>query len=243
MRANPLLWVGLLLWVAGCSMFDARQFSNVKTYYRHDMKLTVNGQSGAGVLVAKPSPFYTISIEGFGPLDLLKIVTCHREIAIPNANPGGLFNSGRAYTFTYEPMDGIERERACPLRVEGYDRARGNHSFAFIDFEEIRHSMPARLDCNGSRSYPFGVSVCQARKGLKQVLHFTSPMRHRAVPTPFGHAVLGSDCSVEVSEDRKTFTFYQPGRECYFAFVEEKAPNRTYRHTSIGYEDIFVRGE
>lgn len=235
--------MGFGLWVAGCSLLDTRQAFDLKTYLRHDMQISVNGQWAQGVMVAQQASAYRIEIKSAGRLDMLKIISCHRELAIPNANPGGLFNSGRDYSFLYEPMEGIERDRPCPLRIEGYERNGGEHSFALIDFEETRHTMPARLDCNGQRSLTLGVSLCQSRKGLKQVLFFTNPMRHKVVGMPFGHAQMGLHCTVEVSEDKRTFTFYQPAKECYFAFYEESAPHRTHRHTAIGYEDIFVRGE
>lgn len=219
------------LYLGGCASIS--QDLDPKVYYKHDMMLTVNGVNALGVAVAKRMPEYKITITSQEDMDLLQVSSCSQDIDRANAIKTGWFGK-RTFTFTYTP-NSVERESGCMLKIAGYNKAEGKHSWAFIDFEDPKFVLPAGLACNGTEDYRSdGVSVCQTLQRLIMQIWFQN-------------RVLLSDkvldrCKVKPKvDDGVHFQFQVAPRECIYEFMEVKAPYRRHRLTTIGYEQVPVR--
>ena len=109
----------MLLFAGGCSYLYPRQELDPKVYYRHDMKVWVDDQASEGTLISPLKKKYHIKLQSPGQIDLLKIITCHREIGVQGAS--GFIISNKNYEFDYEPLPGLEYDRPCMLRLEAYE--------------------------------------------------------------------------------------------------------------------------
>jgi len=228
-----------LFLAGGCGYLNPRQELDPKVYYRHDMKVWVDGVYSEGTIVVPKKPSYQIKLEAAGKLDILKIISCHRETAVQGSS--GFLVSNKTYSFQYVPIPGIESEKPCPLRLEGYEEKHGRHSWAIVDFQENKHQLPATVLCNGSFYQFKGVSICQSRQGLLQMIQFPSPVKVKIVSKIEGRSVQGDNCKLKEPEDKKTWAFEMPNRECYFAFLELEPPFRTHRFTTVGFEENPIR--
>lgn len=205
-----------------------------KIIYRYDMKLSVNGITGSGVLVVRKAPKYDIEIESKEAMDLLTVRSCHREMVLENVNERyGLFGTKRRngkVSFTPQSLEDID----CPIDLTGYSKVTGKHSFGFIDYENDEDKLPATLKCDGSVYQALGVSACGARFGLIQQIEFQNPVVVQPDPS----------CPLADSSARmiaKEFTFPVIKGICTYIFQEEKGEKKTHRLTTIGYEEILVR--
>jgi hypothetical protein len=225
----------LSITLGGCSLLGTLpQELDPKIYYKHDMLISVNGVEAEGVVVAAKAQKYEITITSQADMDMLQITSCQRDVTVENAIKGGWFKPHRGYKFTYEPTS-VEREPGCLLKLAGYDKESGRHSWAFIEFQDDRFTLPAGVACNGATEYlSDGVSACQSLQGLIQLIWFKTK-------------VLVSDkvldrCKIAESYDGGVhWKFRQPNRECIFEFMEAKAPYRRHRLTTVGYESVPVR--
>jgi len=196
-----------------------------KKVYKHDIKATINGVSGVGVLVVPKAHSYTITGESAGNLDLLTITTCHRDVSwSPNA---------KKFTYEYTPSESLEANKSCPMLIGGYDK-KGQHAWAMIDFETDEAKLPALLKCNGYGQTFNGVSICQSRFSLTQFIEFKTPVR----------VLPQKDCPMSEPLNGGTrFEFPIVKGYCVYAFMETAPEKRVHRLTTIGYESILLREE
>lgn len=201
-------------------------------FYKRDMSIQVNGYQGVGAIVVPKAAAYQMEIAAETQMDLFTLQSCHREFTQSVAAPGW-FAKRKALKYEYRPVSELETSGSCALQLGGYDKATGRHSWGFIDFESDAETLPALIRCNGSEYNSRGVSACQSRKGLWQSITFavevvTSPDR---------------SCDVMMAPDGKAFVYEMPKDVCVFAFMEKAKPNRIHRLTTLGYEDLVIRGE
>lgn len=201
-----------------------------KVFYKRDMKLNVNGFKGDGVLVVPKADKYSFDVKAKGDLDLFTMDTCHREETKEDVGEG-LFKDDKRAKFDYKPGNNIESSSACPVRLGGYERANGRHSWAYIDFETDDAKLPALVKCNGNTYNSRGVTICQSKVGLIQEIIF--PEETIVNPAP--------GCEMPRPADLKTYRFNMSARECVFNFMEKKKPNREHRLSTIGYEAVLLR--
>jgi hypothetical protein len=207
-----------------------------KTIYRYDMKLSVNGVVGTGVLVVRKAAKYDIEIESKEAMDLLTIRSCHREMVIENVNEKygwAIFGTKRRngkVSFVPQTLELYD----CPMELTGYSKATGKHSFGFINYENDEDKLPATLKCDGNVYQAMGVSACSSRYGLYQEIEFAT----KVVIYPELNCPLS-----EVVEERmvgKRFIFPIIKGECHYVFKEEKG-DKTHSLRTVGYQEILVR--
>jgi len=204
-----------------------------QTSYKYDMSGTINGTKFNGVGVIPASPKYEMSIESQVDVDLLTVTSCHREFSVESAISVGWFKQKRGYTYEYNPSQGLEDVGSCLVRIGSYNKADAQNAWAIVDFETPDATLPAESLCNGSDDKTNGVSICQSREGLIQVIKFDTPVRvSDKIP----------DGCKPSSDDLMTWTYRAYAGECVVAFQEISGLHRVHRHTTIGYNQIQVRG-
>jgi hypothetical protein len=212
----------MLVYLTSCATVTAQLEDT--TFYKRDIELRINGEKAKGAVVVPRSAKYEIKGEVKGGFDFLIVRSCHREYTAED--------EGGEFKYVYEPRDGIENNRACPLEIRGAEKGKGRNSFGFIDFEDPRYQLPARLECNGEVGDYLGVSVCQAPLGLIQKIKFQVPVNFEP-----GNEV----CKLAESKDGKEFEFRMPAKQCQFFFMEKSEPHRLHRISTLGYEQTVIR--
>lgn len=227
------LFIGYLLviyWLSiGCTSIPQRLDPDL--FYKRDMEIRVNGHQGEGVLVIPRASSYNFDIKAQGKLDLFTLTTCHREQTKEHAGDKGWFKNANHRKFEFIPAPLEADSLACPVQLGGYERIKGRHSWAFIDFEHPNLSLPAFLNCNGAQYNTKGVSVCQSKTGLLQEIRFTEQVLWPQENT----------CIKLMSNDEKKFRFKMPKGQCIFRFVTKSGEERWHRMTTIGYQQILIR--
>jgi hypothetical protein len=224
------LLIAAALTTSGCSTVSAGLEDT--TFYRRDIAFKVNGQKAVGAIVVPRASSYKIEGEVEGSFDFLIVRSCHREYTAER--------EGGHFSYLFEPREGIESNRACPLEIRGAEKGKGRHSFGFIDFENDRDLLPAKLECNGEVRDAGGVSVCQAPHGLIQRITF--PVDVIFEPGSVGCDLIERKPGETDPAPRKVYEFKMPVRQCLFVFMETGAAHRTHRMMSLGYEATVVRG-
>lgn len=200
------------------------------SFYKKDMKISVNGFKSTGTLVLPKASIYNFEFESYGDLDLFTFTTCHREISKEEAGERGIFGNKKKTKVPYLPAS-IEYS-ACPIDVGGYDADKGRHSWGFIAIENDAHKLPANVQCNGEQYNSRGTTVCQARTGLVQSLEF-----ERDVVFTFDKT-----CEpVKHTYKNNVFQFNMVKGNCVIYFKEVDAPNRIHELMLFGYEKILIR--
>lgn len=226
----------LFLFLTGCSLFQYKELyqPNANDFYRHDLKVKVNGVDFIGVGVAALSTSYKISVYPEGKINRIMWRTCNREEVVDEPS-NGWFSS--KYEFELKPVSGLEDITSCGLQITVLEEKKRRNGFAFIDFQDkrVETSIPSILICNGvTRTYS-GVSVCQSAQGLYQQISFTTPVVQRG-------SSLECDVMKPLNGDEKVYRFSVAKGECSYYFVaKDKAPNgKRYIHrlTTIGYTDV-----
>jgi len=218
--------------LAGCTSLP--QILDSSKFYKRDMEIKVNGHAAEGVIVARQAGQYGLKVEAKGDLDLFTFATCHREQTKEQAGESGWFRNKRKRELTYRPAP-LERDgTACPVRLGGFEKVNGRHSWALIEFEHSSLKLPARLQCNGSVSNTSGVSICQSRAGLIQAITF--PVKTMAAKT-----AASPSCPPLASDDGLTYRFEMPLGECTYRFMTASGEEQSHRLTVLGYNGILIR--
>lgn len=176
-----------------------------------------------GVTVLPRRGVYELVIKPVGKMDLLLVTTCHREESF-NPKSKGFFKQDNSFKYRYTPQKGIEDIGSCTLRMDAFDKERGQHSWFMADFEGPKEQLKAQVTCNGEKKLYTGVSVCQSKAGLIQRIEFDEEVKYPPDPK----------CPIDGS-------FYKiPLGECVYVFRGMKS-GKIHRHTTIGYQGILVR--
>lgn len=226
--------IACLLLLSSCASLVTEQVLDPKVYYRHDMKIEVNGEDARGIYVAPKADKYEIEITAPGKIDLLKVTSCHRQFSTEDV-PDGWFRSGKYFKFNFEPMPGIEDVGSCMLKFEAYEAGvEGRHSSGLLEWQTPDEKLPALLRCNGEERGVKGVAICQSWEDLIQEIRFPVPVN---IGTPLER------CEIPIPDDRMNWEFQIPNRECTYNFQEVGEEGRFFRLQTIGYEQIAIRGE
>lgn len=230
---NKTFQINLLLFfflTASCGLLPKAKDEkyNSEEIYKKDAYVCVNGVCSEGAVVVPRSMEYRVKVKSKVNLDLLVFSTCHREVTSQEYSRGGFFGMGgnKEFEGNYSPTMTIENE-FCPVYITGYSKS-GYNSTAFIDFETAEAGLGATLNCNGVQSTAKGVSVCQSKAGLIEVINLDSP-------ATVGDA--GPNCKIG-SGKNKRWEFAMPKGECVFAFFSEDG--RIHRLTTLGYTRINI---
>ncbi len=236
----------IILFLVSCSglQIPVQQDLQKNTNYRRDMIVTVNNNSFEGMGVVKSSNLYKFHVETRGDLDMFILSSCNRDWTkekawnVKKKVKSGLFGWGRKIKdktrevkFDYRPITDIEKTY-CPIWLGGYEKVKGRHSWAFIDFRTPDMSLPARLECNGEATAEKGVGVCQSRTGKTQVIKFSDEM----VVSPDARCDLGNNRGIR-------FEFELKSDFCVYRFKRIRRPHLEFRLTTFGYDKILIRQE
>lgn len=222
----------IFLFLSGCASSKYQQL-DPKIYYRRDMQIKVNGFQGLGVLVVPKADMYKFDIKSSGKLDMFTLSTCHREQTQEKAGRKTWFGNKKRRKFEFIPAPIEAESTSCPVEIGGYEARKGRHSWAIIEFEHDKMTLPALLSCNGSITNTRGVSICQSFDGSLQEISFSEEV-----------IVAKKNVCIELtSPDNKVFRFKMPNRECTFRFVTKSGVPKWHRLVTIGYEKILVREE
>lgn len=238
-RSIAWLWVvgaacAALAFATSCAPMPVQQVDKDK-FYKRDMLLNVDGIEREGVMVVPSAAVHQFDVTLKGKADLFTLDSCHREISRENAGQGGLFGDRKRVTLDYRPVIGLEDTGSCVVRLGGYERTGGRHSWALIDFEDPKTTLPAKVKCNGEQFETNGVAVCQSKEGMIQEIGFQVEV----------NVVASPECPMPIPDDRKTFQFKIAPRECVYNFLEiaPKEKRREHRLTTLGYSEILIRGD
>lgn len=215
------LFVPILLSVLSC----APQGGAIpdSTEFKKTMKIKVNGKSGRGMLVVDKASKYKIKIDLGSRSELVKLSSCHREYTVEKSGWSGR----REHTFEYTPVEEIELNGFCPIFIGSFDKS-GGHEWAMI---EIRNrSMKAISTCNGVRKTEAGVSLCQSRAGLLQMISFPDKVRYEST----------DGCGLVSSSDGMTYQYEIPKGVCSIAFYHPRS-KVFHRLTTFGYNEYIIK--
>lgn len=226
--------IALLFSITGCTTTPGPAAE--KQLIKYDMKAKVNGTTFDGVGVVPVADSYDMYIEAREDVDLLTVDSCHRSFSVESAITLDWFESKRGYHYRYDPSRGIEDQGSCLVRIGAYNKSPGGqNAWALLDFATPEAALPAAILCDGARSTTGGVSICQTREGLLQRVVFDTPVH-------LADAALETACKVMQSKDQTTWEYAAPLGECVFAFQETGGQHRLHRHTSVGFNQILIRG-
>lgn len=229
----------ILLILVSCSSTVATQTSP-DVLYKRDMILTVNGKTSEGIAVADQSSNYKMVIQSKGDLELFVMTTCHRDWTKESAwdvTYEHVFlgfgkrkiENKRQITFEYIPTE-LEKGY-CPMWLGGYDKEKKN-SWGFVDFKDNKTTLDATLQCNGETLASNGVAVCQNRVDLYTKISF--PLE----------VITAPDAQCDIGQNKgKDFTFQIKKGFCVYRFRANDGSKKEFRLTTIGYENILIRGE
>lgn len=210
-----------------CSLINQKLDPNI--YYKRDIRLVINGVEFDGIAVPKKSDVYKIKVKARGIIDMITIRSCHREITYEEPSKGW-FSSGKTFEFEYRPIKGIEDGRGCYLDIGTYEKSKGRHGWALIDFESAEETVKAELKCNGEKRAVGPVSICQAHSNTIQKIQFD----HKVKVSPDS-----PKCSVMQSDDEMGYRYLIPPGECVYYFCDRLG--YCHRHTTLGYDGLLVR--
>lgn len=231
--------------IASCAS-EPIQNLDPETLYKRDMVLRVDGQASEGAIVVPMKDVHTFHVQARGTLDLFTLTTCHRDWSKEKAwkIPPAIF---RGQDTQYRDpewkrsldenqvrfqlrLTPVERSGGCLVELGGYDK-NGKHSWAMIDFLDAETTLPATVSCNGNQYRSGGVTICQSRKELVQLIQFDTEVE----------VSPDSECDTMDKKRGMLFSFDMPRGRCVYAFREVKLPHRIHRLTTFGYESILIR--
>lgn len=224
----------LVLSLTRCSSTATSQSpgSTSDTIYKYDISGTINGAPFNGVGVVPFASSYDVKIISPVNVDMLTITTCNRDVAIQGAISVGWFAANGGYDYQYNP-DPVENHGSCLLKLGAYNKAKGQNAWGIVDFETPDATLPAINICNGAIEHDNGVSICQARDGLKEEIVFQAPVM---VDTK----ALPAQC-VPTTKDNLVWDYTMPLGECVVAFMEKIPPYAIHRHDEVGYNEVLIR--
>lgn len=231
----------LVLFLVGCAGNHIRPELSADIAYQKDLKLDVSvwldddwkeTKTINGMGVVRKATGYKVKVYAPGDVDMMTILSCHREWKTPSPKRKGGWFQKKFYEFKVFPTQEIEVQRACPMEIGVYEKDKGRHGWGLIVPENERENMMATVKCNGETIVYGGTSVCQAKKGLMQKIEFEK----RVVATQM------AGCGIQVPDDKKNWSFIMPPGECVIFFVDEKNPNNVHKLVTYGYDVIPIRG-
>tara|TARA_R100000781_G_scaffold105913_1_gene69795 strand:+ start:3790 stop:4476 length:687 start_codon:yes stop_codon:yes gene_type:complete len=197
----------------------------IKTNYKKDLDFVVNNKSFKGIAVPKLSKSYLIEIETPFKINYVKIESCHREVVLRNVyHKKRIIKNRKKFQFNYKPI-GIEKE--CILFISALNEA-GKGRFAQILFQAKQYNIKAINFCNGQETTAKGVSLCQSKKGLVQMIHFDEDLEVR------------STCPIMSYKGKKNFKYEPESGDCVFLFMGK---DRLHKLVSYGYNEVLYEDE
>lgn len=220
-KTNVLL-IFILLFV-GCTVNKDITKPNIE--YKKTLSFKVNDQSFVGVGVPNHAKTYKIEVSTPFKLNFLKIESCHRAIVLKNAyHKKRILKNHKKYIFNYNPI-GLERE--CILLITALNE-KGKSKFGQIVLKNKSYNVSAKSYCNGEFKKTEGVTMCQGKAGLIQLIEFENKM------------IAQSNCPIMALKDKKTFRYDLESGDCVFLFVGK---DRAHKLITFGYDEVLLEEE
>ena len=183
--------------------------------YRRNMHMSINNIAYSGTAVVPPGKSFNIKANFDSSIEKLKMNTCHRDYVGKRL--------GKKWEYRYKKNTPIEDRGVCIMDIGAFSE-KGN-SWGMIEFRnDADVNLPADLSCNGSLTHRVGVSICQAKAGLRQSIKFKATAK-----------VYGQDeCDKPFTSDSKTFNYDINRGSCVFIF---QSGDKFHRHRTFGYDD------
>lgn len=205
-----------------------------KAQYKFDLSGDVNGTpfQGVGVIPLNAANNYTLTINSAVSVDMITIESCHRSWSDQDMpiEVGNWFKPNHGFTFTFNLADGIENLGTCLWRIGAYNKSGQPQAWAILDFITPESTLPAINHCDGDQGPTRGVSICQSKAGLDEMLEFSVPVELATVTDP--------QCAPKTPKDGKHWFYVLPNKNCVVYFQEIAPPHRIHRHTFFGYSAI-----
>ena len=135
-----------------------------------------------------------------------------------------IIKNRKKFQFNYKPI-GIEKE--CIVFISALNE-NGKGKFGQIAFQTKNYNIKARNFCNGEKIVSNGVSLCQSKKGLIQMIEFDEDLEVR------------STCPIMSFKGKKSFKYEPESGDCVFLFMGR---DRVHKLVSYGYEEIIYEDE
>jgi len=230
---NRLILLAAIAGLAGCTTprMDLLQAERDGKYFKEDMVVCVDGICDEGMIVAPRKKQYEINVEAKNAMDLFTFTTCAREETSQSLGGRSFFKpeGNNKYKTNFKPAEGLEDVYSCPTHIEARSK-KGTHSQALVAYETPETNVPVKLLCNGKRDFFNGVSVCQSRAGLNQLVFFKRPVTLMD---------LESRCKIAKPVDGLKWEFKMPRGECVYAFFDPDG--NVHRMITYGYDSIIIR--
>jgi hypothetical protein len=214
----------VIFFFLGCPSVNQKLVNTIN--YRKDLKFKVNDHFFIGVGIPPLADSYKIEIEAPFELDLIRIETCHREISIQDAfYKKRIIKKRKKYHFIFKPL---EIEKDCIIEISALSKKEA-HSFGMIVLNNNEYGLTAKSICNGTIKNHKGVSLCQAKNELIQVIQF------------FKNVEVRGDCPImEMSKNK--FKYEVKPNHCVFLFMQRDLGKRKIHKLHVfGYEKIILR--
>ncbi len=237
----PPFWpIFALFLLVSCSAMSPPQLKG-DIEYEKDLKMKIKHWTGSdwsdsktivGMGVVPKASKYKIRVEPLGKADMIVLLSCHRQWKTPHPERRGGWFSKKYYEFQISPTEEHEVEKACSFDAGVYEKKKGRHGWGLIVVDSEREKLGALVKCNGRTTKFNGTSVCQAKTGLIQSIHFDRPMRWAGV--------VG--CEIQEPDDKKNWIFLMPQGECITFFVDDKDASIFHKAVWFGYDKLPIRG-
>lgn len=237
-----LIFFICLVILSGCSSVGKIETQlSPEVDYQKDLTMRVRSWTGkawgaekviVGMGVVESAKGYKIKISPPGKADMITVLSCHREWKTPNPRRKGGWFKKKYYEFEIWPTQEHEVSKACSFDTGVYEKLGGRHAWGLIVISADKAKLAATVKCNGRTSVFGGTSVCQAKKGLIQSIHFDREVF--ATETP--------GCKLERPEDGRNWVYQMTPGECAFYFVDAKNADNIHKAILFGYDTIPIRG-
>lgn len=195
--------------LSGCASVKSAM-NDSYTSYRAEMFFAIGTRSYRGLALAPPAASTTVTLTSPIPLDRLEISSCGRhEVYREVDKRSGWFgktSSGYEMAYTYKPTE-QEATGMCPLMFQAFSKE-AQKAWGMLFFKSDQ-GLSSVMYCNGVKWEFSGLSVCQTKAGLEQMLKFEVPVKYEASP----------ECSIATT-DNKTFMVRSRNEFCKASFSD-----------------------
>lgn len=211
----------------GCASAVKQAMEDPYTSYRAEMIFDVNKKVFKGMGVAPLTATQTIILVSPIQLDRLEISSCGRHDVKRDVDAKdtwfGKTDAGYVLKYTHTP-NALEVEGVCPLMFQAFSKDK-QKAWGMVFFR-TGQTLPAEMDCNGAHWTFVGMSVCQTKAGIEQLLTFQNPVEYEATP----------ECSI-TTEDKKKFRVRARQDICKASFSDGVA---FHDMVLLGYKQVVV---
>jgi len=186
-----------------------------------------------GVGVLKRAKGYKIKVEPQGKAHLITVTSCHGVKKTPAPKRKGGWFSKKYYEFEIWPSQkDTPRNKECSFDIAVFEKGKGRHGWGLLVIKHPKAVLKVYSECNWEQKEYTGTSICQAKKGLTQSLHFERAVLQAKV----------KGCELPDSPNGRDWVFPMPGGECPLYFVDKKNSKIFHKAILSGFDEMLVRG-